>query len=52
MPFPIGVPLESSLYPQAFSRYSAPKRLSSANRHRACPISRDLYPYAKFGYIF
>jgi len=45
--FPISAPLEPSLYLQAFSRYSAPKCLSSANRHCACAISRDLYPLCK-----
>ena len=30
-----------------FSRYSAPKCLSNANRHCACAISRDLYPLCK-----
>jgi len=45
--FPIAAPLEPSLYLQAFSRYSAPNCLSSANRHCACAISRDLYPLSK-----
>jgi len=47
MRFPIGVSLEPSLYLQVFSRYSAPKCLSSANRHCACAISRDLYLLCK-----
>jgi len=47
MRFPIGPLLEASLYLQAFSRYSAPKCLSSANRHCACAISRDLYPLSQ-----
>ena len=47
MGFPIGAPLEPSPHLQAFSRYSAPKCLSNANRHCACAISRDLFPLCK-----
>jgi len=50
--FPMGAPLKPSPYLWAFSWYSAPKCLSNANGHCACAISRDLYPYGKFGYIF
>ena len=47
MRFPLGVPLEPNLCLQVFSRYSAPKCLSSANRHCACAVSRDLYTLCK-----
>jgi len=46
-PFPIDSPLWPSVYLQPFSRYSPPKCLTSANRHCACAISRDLYPLCK-----
>ena len=46
-PFPIGVPLWPSAYLQPLSRYSAPKCLTSANRHCACAILRDLQPLCK-----
>ena len=47
MQFPVGAPLEPSPYLEAFSRYSAPKRMSNANRHCAWATSRDLYPLCK-----
>jgi len=43
----IGAPLWPSAYLQSFSRYSAPNCLTSANRHCACAISRDLHPLCK-----
>jgi len=46
-PFPMRPLLWPSPYLQPFSRYSTPKCLSSANRHCACAISRDLYPLCK-----
>ena len=44
MRFSIGVPLEPSLYLQAFSRYSAPKCFSIANLHSSLRMRDITWP--------